>query len=172
MFIETLVELTRLHGLRLWMMGTIPIEEYGVIVPLAAITAAGVIVLALLGRDLNLLAAGEEAARALGVGVERSRAVLITLASLVTAAAVSVTGPIGFVGLIVPHVARLLLGPDHRLLLPAAALLGAMFLAAADTLARTALAPTELPVGVVTALCGGPFFLWLYRRQRGRSYFG
>jgi iron complex transport system permease protein len=72
----------------------------------------------------------------------------------------------------VPHVARLLLGPDHRLLLPASALLGAMFLAAADTLARTVLAPTELPVGVVTALCGGPFFLWLYRRQRGRSYFG
>jgi iron complex transport system permease protein len=172
MFIETLVELTRLHGLRLWMMGTIPIEEYSVIVPLAIVTTVVVVVLALLGRDLNLLAAGEEAARALGVGVERSRTILVALASLVTAAAVSVTGPIGFVGLIVPHVARLLLGPDHRLLLPASALLGAMFLAAADTLARTVLAPTELPVGVVTALCGGPFFLWLYRRQRGRSYFG
>ena len=93
------------------------------------------------------------------------------LASLVTAAVVSVTGLIGFVGLIVPHAARLIFGPDHRLLVPAAALTGAIFLMAADTAARTVMAPTELPVGVITALCGGPFFLWLYRTQRGATYF-
>jgi iron complex transport system permease protein len=171
LFIQTLVELTRLHGLRIWMIGSIPIEGYDVLTPLAALTAAGVVAIGVFGRDLNLLSAGEDAARSLGVGVERSRMVLVAVASLVTAAAVAVTGPIGFVGLIVPHVARILFGPDHRLLGPAAALCGAIFLAAADTLARTVIAPTELPVGVVTAMAGGPFFLWLYRRQRGRTYF-
>jgi iron complex transport system permease protein len=171
LFIETIVELTRLHGLRIWMIGNIPIEGYEVIAPVGLVTTAGIVAITVFGRDLNLLSAGEDAARSLGVGVERSRAVLVVLASLVTAAVVSVTGPIGFVGLIVPHVARILFGPDHRLLVPASALSGAVFLAAADTLARTVMAPTELPVGVVTALCGGPFFLWLYRRQRGRTYF-
>ncbi|HZN02046.1 MAG TPA: iron ABC transporter permease [Candidatus Polarisedimenticolia bacterium] len=171
MFIQTIVELTRLHGLRIWMIGSIPIEGYNVLTPLAVVTAAGVFAIGLFGRDLNLLSAGEDAARSLGVGVERSRILLVGVASLVTAAAVAVTGPIGFVGLIVPHVARILFGPDHRLLAPAAALCGAIFLAAADTVARTALAPTELPVGVITAMAGGPFFLWLYRRQRGRTYF-
>lgn len=171
MFIQTIVELTRLHGLRIWMIGSIPIEGYDVLTPLAVVTAAGVFAISLLGRDLNLLSAGEDAARSLGVGVERSRILLVGTASLVTAAAVAVTGPIGFVGLIVPHVARIFFGPDHRLLGPAAALCGAIFLAAADTVARTALSPTELPVGVITAMAGGPFFLWLYRRQRGRTYF-
>jgi iron complex transport system permease protein len=135
------------------------------------VTVVCVAALGLHGRDLNLMSAGEDTARALGVGVERVRTALVLIASLVTALVVAVTGPIGFVGLIVPHVARLLFGPDHRLLVPAAALAGAIFLAAADTAARTLMAPTELPVGVITALCGGPFFLWLYRRQRGRTYF-
>jgi iron complex transport system permease protein len=171
MFIQTIVELTRLHGLRIWMIGSIPLEGYDVIVPVGLVTILCIAVLALNGRDLNLMSAGEDTARALGVGVERTRAWLVLLASLVTALVVAVTGPIGFVGLIVPHVARLLFGPDHRLLVPAAALSGAIFLAAADTAARTLMAPTELPVGVITALCGGPFFLWIYRRQRGRTYF-
>jgi len=131
----------------------------------------GVAGLSLAGRDLNLLSAGEDAARSLGVTVERTRIVTVLLASLVTAAVVSVAGPIGFVGLIVPHAARLVFGPDHRLLVPASALTGAIFLMAADTAARTVMAPTEIPVGVITALCGGPFFLWLYRRQRGGVYF-
>ena len=171
LFIETLFDLTRLHGLRLWMIGTIPTESYDVIAPIGAVTAVGVALTALLGRDLNLISAGEDAARSLGVDVGQRRAVLVGLASLVTAVVVSVAGPIGFVGLIVPHLARLMFGPDHRLLVPAAALCGAIFLATADTAARTVMAPTELPVGVLTALLGGPFFLWLYRRQRGRSYF-
>ncbi|HKQ96722.1 MAG TPA: iron ABC transporter permease [Candidatus Polarisedimenticolia bacterium] len=171
LFIQTLVELTRLHGLRIWMIGSIPLEGFGTIAAAGAITAIGVAVLGVYGRELNLLSAGEEAAQSLGVGVARTRARVVALASLLTAAVVAVTGPIGFVGLIVPHVARLLFGPDHRLMVPAAALCGAIFLAAADTAARTVMAPTELPVGVITALCGGPFFLWLYRRQRGRTYF-
>jgi iron complex transport system permease protein len=171
LLIETVIEFSRLHGVRLWMIGTIPIEEYGTIAALSAVLVVGVIVLALYGRDLNLMSAGEEAARSLGVTVERSRLVTVVLASLITAAVVSVAGPIGFVGLIVPHAARLMFGPDHRLLVPASALTGAIFLMAADTLSRTVMAPTEIPVGVVTALCGGPFFLWLYRRRAGGGYF-
>jgi iron complex transport system permease protein len=171
LFIQTLVEMTRLHGLRIWMVGTIPTEGYWVITSVGALTVLGVGTMALFGRDLNLLSAGEEAARTLGVTVERTRVVVVLLASLVTAAVVSVAGPIGFVGLIVPHGARLLFGPDHRLLVPAAAMSGAIFLAVADTAARTVMAPTELPVGVITALLGGPFFLWLYRTQRGTTYF-
>lgn len=171
LFIETLIELTRLHGLRLWMIGSIPVEPYPVIASVGAVTLLGIAAIGLFGRDLNLISAGEDTARSLGVGVERTRALLVVLGSLVTAAVVSVTGPVGFVGLIVPHVARILFGPDHRLLVPAAALTGAIFLAASDTVARTVMAPTELPVGVITALCGGPFFFWIYRRQRGRTYF-
>ncbi|HEU4402255.1 MAG TPA: iron ABC transporter permease [Candidatus Polarisedimenticolia bacterium] len=171
LLIQTVVDFTRLHGVRLWMVGNVPLEGYDVVALLAAILVVGVAGLCVLGRDLNVLSAGEDTARSLGLRVERTRVVAVLLASLITAAVVSVTGPIGFVGLIVPHAARLLLGPDHRLLLPASALLGALFLMVADTAARTLLAPTELPVGVITALCGGPIFLWLYRLQRGATYF-
>ena len=171
LLIETVVEFSRLRGVRLWMIGTIPIEEYRLILGLSVVLVAGIVGLTLFGRELNLLSAGEEAARSLGVTVERTRLVTVLLASLLTAAVVSVAGPVGFVGLIVPHAARLLFGPDHRLLVPASALTGAVFLMTADTAARTVMAPTEVPVGVVTALCGGPFFLWLYRRRAGGGYF-
>jgi len=171
LLIETVVDFTRLHGVRLWMIGSIPIEGYGLISGLSVLLVLGVAGLSLSGRDLNLMSAGEDAARSLGVTVERTRLVTVLLASLITAAVVSVAGPIGFVGLIVPHAARLVFGPDHRLLVPASALTGAIFLMAADTAARTVMAPTEIPVGVITALCGGPFFLWLYRRQGGGGYF-
>jgi len=171
LLIETMVEFSRLHGVRLWMIGNIPIESYGLIGGLSLVLVGGVAGLALLGRDLNLMSAGEETARALGVTVERTRVVTVLLASLITALMVSVAGPIGFVGLVVPHATRMIVGPDHRLLVPAAALTGACFLMVTDTVARTLMAPTELPVGVFTALLGGPFFLWLYRRQGGGGYF-
>jgi iron complex transport system permease protein len=171
LFIQTVLGVERLHGVLLWMIGNVPSAGYGVIVSLALLSTAGVAVLAAFGRDLNVMTAGEEAALALGVEVERTRALLLAVASLITAAVVSFTGLIGFVGLIVPHAARLLFGPDHRLAVPAAAIAGGLFLLAADTLARTLLAPTELPVGVLTALAGGPFFIWLYRAQRGTDYF-
>ncbi|MBI4169636.1 MAG: iron ABC transporter permease [Acidobacteria bacterium] len=170
LLIQTVVGASRLHGVMLWMVGNVPVEGYPLIGILAIVLVLGIAAVALLGRDLNLLAAGEDAARSLGVVVERTRVVALVLASLVTAAVVSVTGLIGFVGLIVPHAARLLFGPDHRLLIPASALAGALFLLVADTAARTVLAPTEIPVGVLTALCGGPFFIWLYRSQRGAAY--
>jgi iron complex transport system permease protein len=114
-------------------------------------------------RDLNVLLLGEEDAHALGVSVERTKLLLLALASVVTAAAVAVAGVIGFVGLIVPHAMRLLVGPDHRILLPASALAGASFLVVADTVARSGAA--ELPVGIVTAAVGAPFFLYLLRER-------
>lgn len=117
-------------------------------------------------RSLNALLLGEETAANLGVEVERTKNWLLVGASLLTATAVAVSGPIGFVGLIVPHALRLLVGPDHRLLLPASALGGATLMVAADTLARTIIAPTELPVGLIMSLGGAPFFISMLRRQK------
>jgi len=116
-------------------------------------------------RDLNILLTGEETALQLGIPVKRDRMLLLISASLVTGAAVSVSGIIGFVGLMVPHIVRMLFGSDHRLLLPASLLFGGAFLMAADTIARILLAPAELPVGVVTALCGAPYFAYLMKRS-------
>jgi iron complex transport system permease protein len=125
-----------------------------------------------LARNLNLLTLGEESAAQLGVEVERVKRVLLVSTSLMVGAAVSVAGLIGFVGLIIPHLLRLLLGPDHRLLIPAAALGGAAFLIACDTVARTVLGGSELPVGAITAVAGGPLFLWLLRRHHLRTFGG
>jgi iron complex transport system permease protein len=123
----------------------------------------------LVARPLDALALGEEGASHLGVGVERLKLGAIGLASLLTALAVSISGLVGFVGLVVPHAVRLLVGPGHRLLVPASALAGGAFLALVDLLARTLMAPAEIPVGLLTALLGAPFFLFLLRR-RGRGY--
>ena len=111
----------------------------------------------------------EELASQLGVNVPRTRLAVLAAASLVTAAAVSLAGLVGFVGLMIPHMARLWLGPDNRLLVPASALLGAIALVAADTVARALFAPTQIPVGVITALAGGPCFLWMFARSRRRG---
>jgi iron complex transport system permease protein len=117
-------------------------------------------------RDLNLMVIGEESAQSLGVNVPRTRLILLALSSLMTASAVSIGGAIGFVGLIVPHMLRLVIGPDHRVLLPASMIGGAAFLVFADALARSIIAPELLPVGTVTALVGGPFFIFLLWRNR------
>jgi len=122
-------------------------------------------------RDLNLLLTGEETAQSLGVDVPRVRLILLVLVALITGAAVSIAGGISFVGLIVPHALRLIVGPDHRVLLPASALGGAIFLTVADTAARLILQPAELQVGIVTALIGAPFFLFLLWRQKRAATF-
>ncbi|MFD5799842.1 FecCD family ABC transporter permease [Streptomyces sp. NPDC127020] len=129
----------------------------------------GIGVLLVQARNLNLLLAGEEAATTMGLDVARFRARMFVLLSLVTGVLVAASGPIGFVGLILPHVVRLFVGGDHRRVLPTAALAGAVFLIWADIAARTVAAPMEIPVGVLTALCGGPFFLWLMRRDARRG---
>ncbi len=156
----------RTHQVIAWAMGSLSLsnwQEVSVLVPYLAI---GWAVLYLHARYLNVLQLGETQAQQLGVPVARITLTLVVATSLVTAAAVAVSGLIGFVGLIIPHAVRLVWGPDHRFLLPMSALVGATFLILADTLARTLLAPTELPVGIITAFCGAPFFLYLLRRKR------
>jgi iron complex transport system permease protein len=148
-----------------WMMGSFSSAGWRSIALLGGAMVPALAVLAALARPLNLLAVGEETAAYLGTRVERTKLVAYGTASLLTAAAVAVSGVIGFVGLVVPHVVRMLWGADHRFLLPASVLLGASFGVLADTLARTAVAPTELPVGVVTAFVGVPFFVYLLRRR-------
>ncbi|MFF8289658.1 FecCD family ABC transporter permease [Streptomyces sp. NPDC016309] len=135
----------------------------------AAALLLGIGVLLVQARSLNLLLAGEEAATTMGLDVPRFRVRMFVLLSLVTGVLVAATGPIGFVGLMLPHVVRLFVGGDHRRVLPTAALAGAVFLVWADVAARTVAAPMEIPVGVLTALCGGPFFLWLMRRDARRT---
>ncbi|WP_067817521.1 FecCD family ABC transporter permease [Actinomadura kijaniata] len=148
-----------------WMLGGLAGTTWGMVAVPAAAVLAGTVALAGTARWLNLLLAGEEAATALGLDVHRFRTVMFVLVALVVGTMVAVSGAIGFVGLIMPHVVRLLVGADHRRALPVAALLGAAFLIVADLVARTVIAPEEVPVGILTALVGGPFFLWLMRRR-------
>ncbi len=166
-FIQSVASLAQLHAIVFYLMGRIPSYAPGQLALVGLVTAAVVAALVLMARDYNALSLGEEGARQMGVDVERVKRRTFVLGSLLTAIAVSVAGLIGFVGLVVPHVLRTVLGPDHRLLLPAAFLGGAAFLVLADLVARVLVAPTELPVGVVTALVGGPFFLYLLRGRAG-----
>ncbi|WP_405548075.1 FecCD family ABC transporter permease [Streptomyces phaeochromogenes] len=148
-----------------WMLGGLAGTTWTMVWIPAGAVLLGTAVLLGVSRPLNLLLAGEEAAAALGLDVHRFRTALFTLIALMIGTIVAVSGQIGFVGLILPHVVRLLVGADHRRALPAAALLGAAFLIAADLAARTLMSPEEIPVGILTALVGGPFFLWLMRRK-------
>jgi len=148
-----------------WMMGSLDVASYAPIVMALVPMAAGFAFVASLPRVLDLISLGTEAAAARGVDVRRAERVALVSASLSTGAAVSLGGPVPFVGIIVPHIVRLLIGADHRLVLPAAALFGASFLIVCDLVARTAFGPVELPVGTVTAILGGPFFLWLLFRR-------
>lgn len=149
-----------------WLMGDLDVSSYQPLAAALPLLAVAGIAFAWLPRALNLLTLGPEAAAARGIDVTRAQRVAFFSASLATGAAVSVGGPIGFIGIIVPHLVRLLVGSDHRAVMIASALFGAAFLVACDTFARTILAPIELPVGVVTALIGGPFFLWLLIAKR------
>lgn len=160
---------SHLQQLILWQMGSFSGRSWLQLAVLAPVTLAGVLALCFFAREMDLLSFSEERARALGVETRRVKWILIVLASLLTGTAVCFTGIIGFVDLIAPHVVRRVFGPAHRLLLPLSALFGGVFLAAADTLARTVLAPVELPVGAVTALVGAPFFAWVYFKKGGRG---
>jgi iron complex transport system permease protein len=148
-----------------WMMGSFGGATWRSIGALSVAVIPAMLILFALSRPLNLLAIGEETAAYLGVRTERVKLIAYGTASLLTAASVAASGVIGFVGLVIPHIARMLWGADHRFLLPASVLLGATFTVLADALARTVAAPTELPIGVVTAFVGVPFFLWLLRRR-------
>jgi iron complex transport system permease protein len=146
-----------------WLMGNLRASTWGEVEFALPVALLGFLVLLAFARDLNVLLLGETDATHLGVEVECTKRLLLALASVVTAASVAVAGVVGFVGLIVPHMMRLVVGPDHRILLPTSALAGASFLVATDTLARSG--PAEVPVGIVTAALGAPFFLFLLRRR-------
>lgn len=164
-----------LHGDKLltiysWLLGGFSMGNWQQVLTTVPYALVSLGVIQLYARPLNVMQLGEEEAGQLGIDVERVKLVLVSAATLATAAAVSVSGLIGFVGLIVPHTVRLLWGPDYRFLVPMTILLGAAFTILADTLARTLLAPIEIPVGVISAFCGAPFFLYLLR-QRKRAIF-
>jgi iron complex transport system permease protein len=162
LFLQYLSDFTRTYRMLRWVMGGLDnVVGFGDVRNVLPFVVAGALVVLYLRHELNLITTGEELATARGMAVGRVKIALFFTASLMVGAVVAVCGPIGFVGLMAPHICRLLIGPDHRYLTPAALLFGGAFLVLCDTLARTIMAPTELPVGILTALLGGPFFLWL-----------
>jgi len=167
MLITSLVDFTKARDIIFWLMGNLGKIEYrySTILTSCVYIMVGSVVLLRYSRDLNILSLGEESATQLGVDVEKLKKVAFVATSLITAAAVAEGGPIGFVGLIIPHAMRMLFGPDHRLLFPVAFLGGGIFLMVSDTVARVGVRGSEIPVGVITALCGGPLFIVLLRRQ-------
>ncbi len=161
----SLLDFNRLGGVIHWLLGNLAPVPPGALALFAILAGIGFALVLAYARELNLLALGEEPARQLGVNAERLKLVIFGGAALLTASVVAFAGPIGFVGLIVPHALRMLLGPDNRLLVPASLVGGAVFLLVADTVARNIVAPAELSVGVITSFCGAPFFIYLLRTR-------
>lgn len=155
-----------LHKIIYWLLGNLATAGWSDIKLMLPYFIVGNFIIIFFLKDLNLILLGESEAQHLGVNVERSKKYLIVGATLVTASVVSVSGSIGFIGLIVPHIARMLVGPDHKKLYPTAAMLGGIFLIISDDLARILLAPMEIPVGIITALTGGPYFIYLLRKTK------
>jgi iron complex transport system permease protein len=170
MFLISFTSDERLHDVIFWLMGNLEYISSRALAVIFSLLLGGSIVLFSLARDLNIMSLGEETASELGVEVERVKKIAFIFASLIVGAVVSMSGLIGFVGLVVPHIVRMIWGPDHRFLLPASALVGAMLLVLADTVARTVMAPAEIPVGVVTAMGGAPFFIYLLRKKAQGVY--
>ncbi len=171
-FLSALVSLTlifakeELRGIFFWLLGGFSLTNWMDVYSILPFLLIGLFGIFYYARDMNVMLTGEESAQHLGVSVELVKRRLILMASFLTASAVSVSGLIGFVGLIIPHMVRILVGPDHRILVPTASLTGAIFLIFADSIARVILLPQELPVGIITALAGGPFFLYLLKKKR------
>jgi iron complex transport system permease protein len=165
LFFLSIVNSMELHSITFWLMGDLSRASIREICIAAFCLVLGFVLLYAEARKLNLFVQGEETALHLGVNVERTKQWLLVVTSLIISVAVSLAGIIGFVGIMVPHLMRLVFGSDHRLLLPVSALFGASFLIVADTIARVVLAPTELPVGVITALCGAPYFIFLLKKK-------
>jgi len=165
MTILSLVPDERIHRMLFWLYGDLSSVRYREVIAISPFVMAGVVLIYIKARDMNVMVTGEDVAIQLGIHVEATKRFLYLFSSLITGAAVSASGIIGFVGLIVPHLMRMMIGSDHRFLIPLSCLFGASFLIIADTLARTIIAPTELPVGVVTAAIGAPFFIILLKKR-------
>lgn len=167
LFIQYLSEFTQSFKIVRWMMGGMEIGGYGPVTQLAAFTLTGGVILSLLTNELNLLMTGDEIAISRGVNAPRVKRLLFLAVSLMVGAVVAYCGPIGFIGMMAPHICRLMLGPNHRILLPASILFGGLFLVVCDTFARSIIPPAEIPTGVITALLGGPFFITLLLNKKG-----
>jgi iron complex transport system permease protein len=168
MFATSIMNPTALYRVVLWLMGSLSAPSGSALAMLGVSVTVSLVWLLSRSQGLNLLTAGEDAARSMGVESDRLQRLVFLVSALLTGVVVSLCGMIGFVGMVVPHLVRILCGADHRLLLPASALAGGMLLILADTIARTAVAPAEIPVGVVTALIGGPYFLYLLVTRKYR----
>jgi iron complex transport system permease protein len=162
----TIISADKMPGILSWLMGRFSLADWQQVGLIAPFLFIGLVVVFIFARPLNAMQLDEEQAEQLGINVERTKLILIAGSTLITAAAVCFVGTIGFVGIIVPHAVRLIWGPDHRTLLPLSALTGAMLLILADTASRTLIPPTEIPVGIITAFLGAPFFLFLLRRKK------
>jgi iron complex transport system permease protein len=166
LFLQYLADFGQSFAIVRWLLGGIDAVPYPTLAALAAAVLPLCLYLTWKAREWNLLAVGEDWAAARGVSVSRRMLTGYLAGSVLTAAVTALTGPIGFIGLIVPHALRMVLGADHRVLMPCSFFLGAAFLGLCDAVARTVLAPAEVPVGVITAMLGGPFFIWLLRSRR------
>ncbi len=166
MFIISVGSYEQMHDMVWWMLGNLQVTDWKLPLLVGAATAIGIVLAWVFARELNVMVLGEEEASFLGMRVELAKKLLFVVASLMTGAVVSVCGLIGFVGLIIPHAVRLAIGPDNRRLIPVSAVVGAGFLILANTFAQVIIAPQVLPIGVVTAFLGGPFFIYLLRRRR------
>lgn len=156
----------KLHGILSWLLGTFSLSAWWQVAIVVPCVFVGIVLIWLFARPLNVMQLDDEQAQQLGIDVEKVKLYLLIIATLITAVAVCFCGVIGFVGIIVPHTVRIILGPDHRFLLPLATFAGGIFLILADTAARTMLSPTEIPIGVITAILGAPFFLYLLRQKK------
>lgn len=165
LFVQYMSDFTEAYRTLRWMMGDLDIGSFAPILGVMPLIGGAFVIFAMLPSSLNLLSVGSDIAATRGVDVARTQRLAFISSALATAAAVALAGPIGFVGIVVPHLVRLMTGVDHRIVLPASALFGASFLVGCDLVARTVLAPVEVPVGIVTAMLGGPFFLWLLLRR-------
>jgi iron complex transport system permease protein len=166
LFIQYVSGLTQSFRIVHWLMGTLTTADYGKLTNLLPFFAAGSLIVFSLHRELNLLMVGEDISISRGVNVRLVKKLIFLAASLMVGGVVAVCGPIGFVGMMSPHICRLLVGADHRFLTPATFLFGGLFLTLCDTLSRTLIAPSEIPVGILTALLGGPFFIWLLLNRK------
>jgi iron complex transport system permease protein len=170
LFVQYLSNITDSFRIIRWLMGELSSVSYKEILQLAPFVGLSLLLITWWSRELNLLMAGDDIALSRGVAVKQIRYRLFIITSLCVGGIVAITGPIGFIGMMVPHMCRLLIGTDHRWLIPASFMFGGAFLVICDTLARLLLAPSEIPVGVITTLLGGPFFIWLLVRSKTKNY--
>lgn len=151
-----------------WTMGSLAGKGWEPLLRISLPVIGSIVLINFFARDLNIMLTGEESAKSLGINVEKTKTYILILATFMVSMVVSISGIIGFVGLIIPHIVRIIIGPDHRILLPASALTGGIFMIFADTIARTIISPVEIPVGIITALFGGPFFLYLLKKTKSQ----